>query len=136
MSILGVGEGFAVGEGDVELGVLAMEIVEKAIEVAGTFPLAHGEVVEQVVAAGLGTCGGNLGLGEDPLQTFYGQASHILNGVGAGHDDVHARETSHGAYINHIFLCFTVAEPGGHEVFQTVHGCWGYGWFLIGLGDA
>ena len=53
-----------------ELGVLAVEGVLQAIEVAGTFPLAHGEVVQQVVAAGLGCGCGDLGLGEYPTQAL------------------------------------------------------------------
>ncbi len=135
-SLLGVGEGFAVGEGDVKLGVLAVEGVLQAIEVAGTFPLAHGEVVEEVVATGLGTCGGNFRLGEDPLETGDGQLTHVLYGVGAGHDDVHAGETAHGTYVHHIVFHLAVAEPRGHEVLQTVHGGGSNGGLFVGFGDA
>ena len=54
----------------------------------------------------------------------------------AGHDDIHAGETAHGTHIHHIVLGLAVAEPGGHEVLQAVHGSGGYGGLLVGLGDA
>ena len=55
--LLCICEDFAVVEGNLEFGVLRVEIVLQTIEVAGTFPLAHREVVEQIVAAGLGMAG-------------------------------------------------------------------------------
>jgi len=45
-----------------------MEVVLQAVEVAGALPLAHGQVVEQIVAAGFGTGGRHLGLSENPLE--------------------------------------------------------------------
>ena len=119
-----------------QLGVLAVEVVLQAVEITGTFPFAHGEVVEQVVAAGLGLGGGDFGLGEYPLETLDGQAAHVLDGVLTRHDDIHAGETAHGTYIDNVLLDRAVAEPGGHEVFQAMHGCWSNGGLLVGLGDA
>ena len=113
-----------------------MEIVLQAVEVAGALPLAHGEVVQQVVAAGLRLRGGNLVLGEDPLEALDGQAAHVVDGVVARHDDIHAREATHGADVDHVVFRRTVAEPGGHEVFQTVNGGRRHGGLLVGLGDA
>lgn len=135
MTILCVGEEFAVGEGDLEFGVLRVEIVLEAIEVAGALPFAHGEVVEQIVATGLGAGGWHFILSENPLQALDGELAHVLDGVCAQHDDVHASETAHGAYVNHIVLDPRVAEPSGHEVFDTMNGCGGYGWLLVGLRD-
>ena len=134
-AILRIGEALTVGEGDLEFGVLAMEIVLQAIKIAGTLPFTHGEVVEQIVATGLGAGGWHFILGENPLQALDGELAHILDGVCAQHDDVHASETAHGAYVNHIVLDPRVAEPSGHEVFDTMNGCGGYGWLLVGLRD-
>ena len=119
-----------------EFGVLAVEVVLQALEVAGTFPVAHGQVVEEVVAAGFRAGGRYLLLSENPLEAFDGQLAHVLHGVGAGHDDVHAGEASHGSDVDHIVLGARVAEPCGHEVFQTVHGGRRHGGFLVGLRDA
>ena len=133
---LGVGKEFAVVEGDLQLGVLAMEVVLQAVEVAGALPLAHGQVVEQIVAAGFGTGGRHLGLSENPLEALDGQASHVLYGVGSSHDDVHTREAPHRAYVDHVILGLAVAEPCGHEVLQTMHGGRSDSGFLVGFGDA
>ncbi len=131
-----VSEDAAVVEGDLQLDVLAMEVVLQAIEIAGTFPLAHWQVVEQVVAAGLWFCGGYFVLREYPLETLDGQASHVLNGVLSCHDDIHTREAPHGTYINHILLRLAVAEPCSHEMLKAVHSRWCNGGFLVGFGDA
>ena len=158
---LRIGEDAAVVEGDLELGVLRVEVVLQAVEVAAALPLAHRQVVEQVVAAGFGTRGGHLVLRENPLQTADGELPHVLDGVGpllaspdwvrdccdglppswgdergAFHNNVHARETAHGTNVDDVVLGLAVAEPGGHEVFQTVHGGRCHGGFLVGLGDA
>ena len=108
----------------------------QTIEITGTFPLAHGEVVEQVVATGLGLCGRYFVLGEYPLQTFDGELAHVLNGVSTYHDDIHTGEATHGTHVDHIVLDPAVAEPCGHEVLQAVHGSRGHGRFLVGFGDA
>ena len=131
-----VGEDLAVAEGHLELSVLAVEIVLQTAEVAAALPMAHGQVVEQAVAAGLGRGGRDLGLGEDPLQALDGQLTHVLDGVVSGHDDVHAREAAHGADVDHVVLGAGVAEPGGHQVLHAVHGRRGHGGFAVGLGDA
>ena len=67
-----VSEGFAVGEGDLELGIFGVKIVLEAVKVAGAFPFAHREVVEQVVATGFRARGGDLVLGEYPFHALYG----------------------------------------------------------------
>ena len=54
MLILCIREGLAVGEGDVQRGVFAVEVGAQASRVAGGFPMAHREVVKEPVAAGLG----------------------------------------------------------------------------------
>ena len=92
--------------------------------------------MEQVVAACLGSCGRHFVLGEYPLQAFDGQLAHILYGIRAFHDDIHAGETAHGTYIHNIFLRSGVTEPGGHQVLQTMHGGRSYGRFFVGFGDA
>ena len=79
--VLCVGEDLAVVEGDLEFGVLAVEIVLQTVEVTGALPLAHGEVVEQIVAAGLWTGGRHLCLCENPLEARDGQTTHVLDGV-------------------------------------------------------
>ena len=108
----------------------------QTVQIAGALPLAHGQVVEQIVATGLRARGWHLGLREDPLQALDGEALHIHDGVRTQHDDIHARETSHRTYVNHVVLGLAVAKPGGHEVLQAVHGSRGHGGFLIRLGDA
>ena len=113
-----------------------MEIVLQAIQIATTFPNTHGQVVKQVVAASLWTCGRHFGLGDDPLQTFDGELAHVLNGIGASHDDIHASETAHGTYINHILLDSAIAKPGGHKMLDAMDGSRGNGRLLIGLRDA
>ena len=132
---LSVGEALAVGKCNLEFGVLAVEIVLQAIEVAGTLPFTHGKVVEQIVATGFRTRGGNLVLSEDPLETLDCEAAHVLNGIAASHNDVHACKTAHRTYVNDIVLNLGVAEPSGHEVFDTVDGGWCHGRLFIGLGD-
>ena len=72
-----VGKVFAVGERYVQLGVLAVEVVLEALEVSGALPLAHWQVVEQVVAAGLGLGGRHLGLCQYPLQALDGEPAHV-----------------------------------------------------------
>ena len=131
-----VGEDTSVGERHLELGVFAVEVVAQAVEVAAALPVAHGQVVEQAVAAGLGCGGGDFGLCEYPFQAFDGEAAHVLDGVAAGHDDVHAGEAAHGADVDDILLGLRVAEPGGHEVLQAVHGRRSHSGLAVGLGDA
>ena len=80
--------------------------------------------------------GGYLCLREDPLETFDGQTPHVLYGIGACHDDIHARKTTHRAHIYYVLLHFAITEPGGHQMFETMDGGWGYGGLLVGLGDA
>ena len=119
-----------------ELGVFRMEVVLETVEVASSFPFAHGQVVEQVVAAGLWRGGWHFLLLEHPPEALDGQAAHVFYGVAARHDDVHACETSHGAYVNDVFLGFAVAEPCGHEVLYAVHGSRSDGRLLVGLRNA
>ena len=130
-----VSEDAAVVEGDLQLDVLAMEVVLQAVEIAGTFPLAHWKVVEQVVTAGLWLCGGHFVLREYPLETLDGQASHVFNGVLSCHDDIHTREAPHGTYINHILLRLAVAEPCSHEMLKAVNSGRSNGRFLVWFGD-
>ena len=131
-----VGKDFSVAECDLKLGVLAVEIVLQAVEIACAFPFAHGQVVQQIVAASVGSGGWHFCLRENPLEALDGQAAHVLWGVGSCHDDVHAGEASHRTYIYHILFRFRVAEPSGHQVLDAVHSCWRYGWLLVGLRDA
>ena len=119
-----------------EFGVLAVEVVLQTVEIASTFPFTHGEVVEQVVATGLWLGGWHLGLGENPLKALDGELAHIVDGVGACHDDIHACETAHRTYIDHIVLDARVAKPCCHEVLHAVHSRWGNGRLLVGLRDA
>ena len=72
---------------------------------------------------------------ENPLEALDGKTAHILYGIRTRHNDVHTCKTAHWAYVNHIVLSLAVAEPSGHQVLQTMHGCWGNGWLLVGLGD-
>ena len=62
-----VSEDAAVVEGNLQLDVLTMEVVLQAVEIAGTLPLAHWQVVAQAVAAGLRLRGRQLRLRENPL---------------------------------------------------------------------
>jgi len=110
-------------------------MVLQAVQVTSALPFAHGEVVEQVVATGLGCGGGNLCLREYPLEALDGELAHVLNGVAARHDDVHARETTHRAYVDHMVLGPGVAEPRCHEVLHAVNGCRCHCRLLVGLGD-
>ena len=119
-----------------ELGVFRVKIVLQTIEVAGTFPFTHGQIVEQVVAAGLGFGGGDVVLSEYPLEALDGELSHVLNGIGASHNDVHACQTAHWTYIDDVVLDAAVAKPCGHEMLDTVHGCRSNGGLVVGLGDA
>jgi len=132
---LRIREDFAVGEGDLELGVLVVEVGLETVEVAGALPLAHGKVVEEVVAAGLGTGGRDLVLPEYPLQTLDGEATHVMDAVGARHNDIHAGEAAHRADIDDIVLDLGIAEPGSHQVLDAVDGCRCHCRFLIRFGD-
>ena len=135
-TLSGIGKYLAVVEGNLEFGVLAVEIVLQAVEVAAAFPLAHGQVVKQAVAAGFGCGSGHFGLSENPLEALDGEAAHVFDGIAACHDDIHARKASHGTNVHHIVLCLAIAEPGGHEVLKAVHSCGCYGWFFVGFRDA
>ena len=134
-AVLRIGEALTVGEGDLEFGVLAMEIVLQAIKIAGTLPFTHGEVVEQIVAASLWARGWNLILSENPLEALDGETAHIFNSIVACHDDIHACETAHWTYVDHIVLNLGVAEPSGHEVFDTMDGGWCHSGLFVGLGN-
>ena len=134
-AVLRIGEALTVGEGDLEFGVLAMEIVLQAIKIAGTLPFTHGEVVEQIVAASLWARGWNLILSENPLEALDGETAHIFNSIVACHDDIHACETAHGTNVDHIVLDLGVAEPGGHEMFDAMDGGWCHSGLFVGLGD-
>ena len=112
-----------------------MEGVLQPIEVAGTLPFAHGEVVEEVVATGLGCRSGHLVLDEDPLQALDGESTHVLHGVTANHDDIHAGEASHGSDIDDIVLHGGVAEPSGHEVLDAMYGSRSDSRLPVGFGD-
>ena len=131
-----VGKHLAVLEDNLQFGVLAVEVVLQTVEIAGALPFAHGQVVQQVVAAGLGTRGGHLGLLENPLEAIDGEPAHVLNGIFSRHDDIHACHAAHGPHIHDIVLGFAVAEPGGHEMLQAVHGGRSDRGLLVGLGDA
>ena len=98
--------------------------------------MAHGMVMEQVVATGLWCRCGHLCLCEYPLQALNGKLAHILNGVGASHDDIHTSETTHWAYIYNIVLNLRVSEPCGHQVFHAMNGSRSYSRFFVGLGDS
>ena len=101
----------------------------------GTFPLAHRQVVEQVVSTSLRSSGRHLSLCENPLQTIHREPAHILYGIFSCHDDIHAREAAHRTYIHHIILSLAVPEPRSHEMLQTVHGRRSYCRFLVGFSD-
>ena len=132
---LRISKDFAIPEGNLQLGVLGMEVVLEAVEVAGALPFTHGEVVEEVVATGLGCRSGNLVLGEDPLQALDGESTHVLHRVTAGHDDIHAGEASHGSDIDDIVFGGGVAEPRSHEVLDAMHGSWSDSRLLVRFGD-
>ena len=112
-----------------------MEIVLQSVEVATALPLAHGQVVQQAVAAGLRRGGRNLVLCQYPLQTLDGQPTDVLHTVFAGHDEIHTGEAPHGTHIDDIVLDGRIAEPSGHEVFEAVHGRRSHGRFAVGLRD-
>ena len=130
-----VSKHFPVVEGNLQLGIFAVEIVFQAVQIAGALPFAHRQVVEQVVAASLRPCGGHLGLRENPLQASDGQLPHVLHGVCSRHDDIHAREAAHGSNIHHVILHFGISKPSGHQVLQTVHGSRSHGRLLVWFGD-
>lgn len=132
----GISKDATVVECDLQLGVFAMEIVLQTVEIAPTFPMTHRKVVKQTVATSLWRGGRHFGLGEYPTKALNGEASHVLNGICSRHNNVHAREASHRAYIHHIVLRLGIAKPSSHEVLHAVHSCRSYGRLLIGFGDA
>ena len=132
---LRVGKNFSILEGNLQHGVLGMEGVLQPVEVAGTLPFAHGEVVEVIVTTGLRCRSRHLVLGENPLQTLDGEATHVLHRITAGHDDIHAGEASHGSDIDDIVLHGGVAEPRGHEVLDAMHGSRSDSRLPVGFGD-
>lgn len=123
-------------ERNLEFCIFRMEIILQSIYVTTALPVAHGKVVEQVVATGFWCCCGHLCLCEYPLQALNGKLAHILNGVGASHDDIHTSETTHWAYIYNIVLNLRVSEPCGHQVFHAMNGSRSYSRFFVGLGDS
>ena len=76
-----IGKRPAVFKGDFQFGVLAVELMLQSVEVAPALPLAHGQVMEKVVAAGLRLRGGHAFLCENPLKALDGESTHILDGV-------------------------------------------------------
>ena len=134
--VLGIGKDFSIVESDLEFCVFAMEVVRQALQIAAALPLAHGEVVEQVVSAGFRSGGWHLRLGENPLQALDGECAYGLNGVITCHNDVHACEAAHRTDINHVVLGGGVAEPCCHQMLDAVDGSRGDGWFFVWLGDA
>ena len=111
---LRVGEDHSIVEGDVQLGVLAMEIILQSVEISAAFPLAHGQVVKEIVATSLGLSGRHLALGNNPLEAFYCEATHVVYAISASHDEIHAREASHGPHIHHIIFHSRIAKPCSH----------------------
>ena len=133
--LLGISEYLAVVERDLQFGIFAVEIILESVKVARTLPFAHGQVVEQIVAAALWFCGRHFCLLENPLEARDGETAHDLDGVSAGHDDIHTCETTHRPHIDDIVFRLAIAEPGGHQVFDAMHGSRGNGRFLVRFGD-
>ena len=119
MSFLRVGKTATVAERDLQFCVFRMEIVFQAMQVSATFPMAHREVVEQVVSAGLGRGGRHFRLCQNPFQTFDGQPSHIIDGKTARHNDIHTRQTAHRPDIDDVLLHLRIAKPRRHQVFNA-----------------
>ena len=112
-----IGKCFPVVKGNLQLGVLAVEIMFKTVQIASALPFAHWHVVKQVVATRLRGCGGHLGLCKDPPQTSDGEATHVFYGICSRHNDLHACEATHGPHIHDVVLHFGIAEPSSHQVF-------------------
>ena len=126
----------AVIQRHLQLRVFRVEVILQPFQIAAALPQTHRQVVQQVVAAGLGACGRHLLLRQYPFQTLHGQLSHILCCVIAQHNDIHPREAPHRTHIHHIILHPAVPEPSSHQVLHAVHRRWRHRRLLVRLRDA
>ena len=104
MNSLCICKHLTVSQGHLQLSVFAVEFVTQARKVPAAFPMAHGQVVEQIVATSLWRGGGDFSLCEYPFKALDGERAHVLDGVISGHNDIHARHTAHGSDIYYIVL--------------------------------
>ena len=142
-----ISELFPVVEYDLQFCVLVVELRFESVEIALAVPLAHRQIVEEVVSAGLRCCCRHFVLLEYPIETFDGQLSHVVYGVcvlsfplclvaAVFHDDVHASEAPHWPYVDDVFADAAVSEPSGHEVLHAVHGGRCDSRFFVWFGDS
>ena len=123
--------GFATDEGS----VFAVESVVEPVDVTFGFPFCHGEVVEEVVSATLGSLTGNFSSVEHILEGTNHERAHLLRSVFAFEDKVAAGETAHGAPIDNLVLPLgIIAEEGRHQMLDGVHRGRSHSGFLIGGG--
>ena len=123
--------GFAADEGS----VFAVESVVEAVDVAFGFPFCHGEVVEKVVAATLGSLTRDFSSVEHILEGANHQRTHLLRSVFAFEDEIATRETTHRSPIdNLVFPLRIIAEEGRHQMFDGVHRSGNHSGLLIGSG--
>ena len=119
-------------------GVLVVEIVGEALDVALGFPLGHGEVVEKIVATGGGGGAGDfIGIVDNILEGAEHEGAYFVARPLALHDEIVAGEASHGTPVDDAVLPFgIVAQVGGYDVLDGVDGGNVQGGLLVGGGHA
>ena len=115
-------------------GVLVVEIVGEALDVALGFPLGHGEVVEEIVATGGGGGAGDfIGIVYDILEGAEHEGAYFVARPLSLHDEIVAGEASHGTPVDDAVLPLgIVAKVGGYDVLDGVDGGNVQGGFLVG----
>ena len=105
-------------------GVLVVEIVGEALDVALGFPLGHGEVVEEIVATGGGGGAGDfIGIVYDILEGAEHEGAYFVARPLSLHDEIVAGEASHGTPVDDAVLPLgIVAKEGGYDVLDGVDG--------------
>lgn len=119
-------------------GIFVVEVGGEPVDVACRFPLGHGEVVKEVVAAGGGGGAGNfVGIVHNVLEGAEHEVANLVAGPLALHDEVVAGEAAHGSPVDDVVLPLgIVAEEGGYDVLYGVDGGDVQGRLLVGGGHA
>lgn len=110
--------------GTLYAGILAPEILGKATYVAGSLPLRHGQVMEQIIATG-GRGGARylVGIVHHIPEGTQHEVAHRLTWPFAFHYQIIACEATHGSPVDDaVFPLGVVTQERGHYVLYRMDG--------------